>query len=683
MSMKNFAAFFILAVKRFFTKRNMILAVLFVVTAIYFVYNGAVLYKETINNKNKIVEIEKKIVERFPNYILYGTTGFRIIFVPSPLSVFFYNSGLFSDLNCSLDVEEQLNLNMSLKGKDLFKEKKGNYSDFAGLYYLFGTLAYLLYGFETWRNKDFIKMVASHTGVQRLRFPLLFSRFLVLTLFFMAVMVLGIIIVLVKGIMLRGTDYIVLLGYLLAWVLASGVLFWLGSIIGKLNNKTIGIVAVIITWIAMFYILPTAVKKLTYEKASSMPLNSQADLDKWNKLMNFERRAKKQEGEFKEEKARTKGGQELMESFMKEEHKEMMAMEQNLEKSKRENIHFQQWISALFPLTFLNSVSSEASSKGQESAADFFQYSWQTKNDFCHFYKNKRFYEEDEEVQSFIQNDENVFYSVSRLPAVYWVGIAILALYLLILNLVSQQLFKHYIFYLDPDDIKKLNQSLNQPAKESDEEGKHRARIHFNQGEYDVKQTGGEPGKDMAYDLLAGENKRLKKQGFSGSVWVEGEDIAARQCQYSFTYSCASAALPGDITSDTLFRFFARLGNISRELAANIMVQYDLKELTGKRINDLENHEKYYLQMAISAVKTSDIYLFYETVTGLTADFACQFKKQLQALAGNGARVLYLSTNTHHSPYKDHEKALNNTYKWGESIEHSNSLINKKKEDKS
>ena len=344
MSMKNFSAFFILAVKSFFTKRNMILAVLFVGMALYFVYNGAALYKETINNKNKFVEIEKKIVEHFPNYLLYGTTGFRIIFVPSPLSVFFYNSGLFSDLTCSLDVEEQLNLNMSLKGKDLFKEKKVNYSDFAGLYFLFGSLACLLYGFETWRDRDFIKMVASHTGVQRVRFPLLLSRFLVLSLFFMAVMALGIIIVLVKGIMLRGTDTIVLLGYLLAWILASGTLFWLGSIIGKLNNKTIGIVAVFITWIAMFFILPTAVKKLTYEKAKSMPINSQSDLDKWDLLMHFEDRYKKQEGKFKEEKARTKSVQDLVESFMKKEHKEMMAVEQNLEKSKRENIRFQQWI---------------------------------------------------------------------------------------------------------------------------------------------------------------------------------------------------------------------------------------------------------------------------------------------------------------------------------------------------
>ena len=87
--------------------------------------------------------------------------------------------------------------------------------------------------------------------------------------------------------------------------------------------------------------------------------------------------------------------------------------------------------------------------------------------------------------------------------------------------------------------------------------------------------------------------------------------------------------------------------------------------------------------MAISAVKPGDIYLFYETVTGLTADFACRFKNRLQALADKGARVLYLSTNTHHSPYKDHEKTLNNTYKWGEAIEHSSSIKNKNKEDKS
>ncbi len=63
---------------------------------LYFVQVGIHHYRTIIDNKEKFLETERLKTDLYINYALYAVYGFRLQFVPSPLSVLFVNSTVIS-----------------------------------------------------------------------------------------------------------------------------------------------------------------------------------------------------------------------------------------------------------------------------------------------------------------------------------------------------------------------------------------------------------------------------------------------------------------------------------------------------------------------------------------------------------------------------------------------------------
>jgi len=150
--------------KRFWRPRNIILLILFVITAFYFLADGILKHNEILKVKEEFKNVEQQKVEKYINYNHYGSQGFRILFAPSPLSIFFINSGRFYLLTADLNAAERLDIDVSMKGKGMLSEKSFSYADFAGIYILFGILMVLLYGFEFVRDREYLKFLSNKKG---------------------------------------------------------------------------------------------------------------------------------------------------------------------------------------------------------------------------------------------------------------------------------------------------------------------------------------------------------------------------------------------------------------------------------------------------------------------------------------------------------------------------------------
>ena len=80
--MKQFFYYFHYELKKSLRGLNIILAVLFIIMALYFVNNGANKYHDTINEKENFKQIEKLKMERYITYKQLGERGFLVKYVP-------------------------------------------------------------------------------------------------------------------------------------------------------------------------------------------------------------------------------------------------------------------------------------------------------------------------------------------------------------------------------------------------------------------------------------------------------------------------------------------------------------------------------------------------------------------------------------------------------------------------
>ncbi|MCP5107834.1 MAG: hypothetical protein GY950_30885, partial [bacterium] len=395
--MKTFKYFLKIEFNRLCNWITIILALLFFALSMYFIHYGADQYKDILENKDNFKKIEQSKAKYFKDIATLGEQGFRILFVPSQLNIFFHKSGAFSDLNANLDVGERLNLTASYKGQHMFREQGVMYADFYGLHILFGSLIAMIYGFLSFRYREYLKILGGLRGFRKIYSHIMWARFLLLGLYFIVVTVAGAGLALVHGISFSGSDFLYIAGYLGLWLLAVLVLFSAGTWIGSIKSNAAGIMVLAVTWVFLFYISPLIVSQAADSITDKMKSIYQLEKEKWGVLMGFENRAIETEGRYKEEKAGSASERKLIESFWNREYKAMQAIEKKMEEEMRDKIKAYEGLTLISPTTFLSSVTCELSSKGFGSLVDFYKDVQDLKHQFCQFYKDKKFYSENKE----------------------------------------------------------------------------------------------------------------------------------------------------------------------------------------------------------------------------------------------------------------------------------------------
>lgn len=407
---------------------------------LHFVQMGINNYKSIVESIEKFQDIEQLKVKQYINYAQYGAYGFRMLFIPGPISVYFVNSSAISELTANVDAGERLNIFNSFKGKTLFAEKGGGFKDFSGIMLLLGSLLVLYLGYESMIHKDYLRFMTGFTDLKKLFLSIILSRVLIFAFIFFSIGGISLLLLEINGIRLPGNEMSHWLVYMGVLVLLSLFFFALGTIAGTFKSRFNGFVTVIFLWFVFVFLVPWVVNAVTAHRADNIVSNYQLELEKLKILMGFEKQAAEQEGPLTNSNTETE--RKLVESVWNNEFKKLQALEKKLEMEMRENIHRFQELSCFLPPTFYLSTGNEIGGKGYENFIRFYRYIQELKWKFTRFYIDKRYYSNASKVEPFIKDTENLFYSETLYPRCFIQGVLLTLIYITGLFIVSYVRFK-------------------------------------------------------------------------------------------------------------------------------------------------------------------------------------------------------------------------------------------------
>ena len=443
--MKTFLTTYLVESKRLLKKKTFGLFLFFSFLSLYFVQIGLDNYTNIIENKEEFQDIELLKIKQYINYGQYGGYGFRVLFIPSPLSIYFVNSSTISQLTANVDSGERLNIYNSFKGRTLFADKGGGFKDFSGIMLLLGSMLVLYLGYESFIHRDYLRFMYGFVDYRRLFFSIVLSRVFILVFLFLLNVGISLILLEINGIQFSGGEYAHFFTYLVTLVLVLVFFFALGTIAGSFKSGFTGFVMVIISWFVLVFLFPGIVNTTTSKKADNIVSNYKLELQKLKSLMDFEKWAQEELGSTT--KDNIDAVRKSVEDFLEKGFPKIHAFEERLRNEMEENIRYFEFLSSLFPSTFYLSAGNEISSKGYENFILFFDYIRELKKKFLRFYVDHRYYSDDlfdapKTVESFIKGNENLFHAKSRTPRGFFIGILLTLLYIVGLFIVSYSRFK-------------------------------------------------------------------------------------------------------------------------------------------------------------------------------------------------------------------------------------------------
>lgn len=624
--MTAFFRFFIIEFKRLLSKRNLILFLLFLFLSLYFVQDGIDDYKRVIQNKENFQQVERINIEKFVNYLQYGTYGFRLLFIPSPLNILFANSGVISELTAFVDSGVRLRIYNSFIGKNLYAERSGGFKDFFGFILLLGSLLSLFAGYDSLNHREYLKFMSSMLSYKKVYFSIFWVRVILFNLFFLFTVGCALLLIRVNGISLSTGEYLNLSIYLFVMVLLFLFFSLLGVLAGSIRSKSLGIVAIIILWFVFIFLLPGAVSKIVAKKADNITSAYNLEQEKLKILTDFEREVlyKVRNTAGKEEKEKLR--RTLAENYWNTEFKVLQEIEKKMQSDMNANLKYYQRLSLLFPSTFYLLVNNEISSRGYENFFNFYQYIQKLQLQFVRFYCDKRFYSDHGGIESFIKGEENIFYARSRRPAYFRIGLLLTIFYIILLYIVSYSRFKKFLFVV-PDKTGPDPNKLN---------------LNINSGESVVLLTTADTIIDQLFNVFSGIAR-----GFTGRVTLNKKNIVPEKNKKKedFIYLCQPDKIPGNIIVGDFINFFRKLLYRREDDIQKFSETFNIEKFSKKRMNDLEDKEKGSFLFAFAQLKKGSIYIIHDFAKGMSIDFIIDLKEQIKGLKAGGASILYLSND--------------------------------------
>ncbi len=624
--MAAFKAFFIFELKRFINKRNLVIFILLSSVSLFLVQTHIDRYKNLIENNREFKEIESLKVNQFLNYTQYGLYGFRVFFNPSPLSIFFNYSGAFSGVTSLIDAGEKMNFYNPVKGKALFEQNSVGFMDFAGIIMLLGSMFALYTGYESLRHKEYLGFTATLSDYKKVFFAIAMSRTFFTMVFFLLLTAGTVSLAKINSVEIAKKDWGYLLVYLAVATMMLFFFFAAGMIGCSFKYKVNGIVTIISLWFALVFFIPWVTQAFILRSSESIRPDCRMELEKLKLLMSFEKKAFREVGVFKSGKEAPKAVKELVESYWQNEFKTIQVVEEKLKVELKKAIRRFEILSLFFPTTFYLSTNNAISSKGYENFIDFYSYMQALKQKFLRFYLDRKFYTSQTGVESFVKGDENIYFSPSRLPVDFGLGMAMMLVYMAGGFAVAYSRFKRTLFV--------------RPGKWVKEEINHDdLDVELKKGQTYVLLTTGSDLNNRLYNFFSGQHGEFK-----GIVRLDDVNLADGS-DFNFTYLCRPGEVPNDMKVGDFLSFVKRLLNVSNKTMADLYIQLGVEHIEDKPFSELPLEEKGKILLAAARLKTSSIYMFQDFLKGMPEDFIPPFMGELQDLKaqGAGAAILYLT----------------------------------------
>lgn len=436
-------AYFLFELKGLLNRRILCIFLLFVILTFYFTNQGIKRYNQSVQNKHHFQTIEKLKVEQYISYLQYGGYGFRLLWVPSPLSILFTHSGAIQELNAKIDSGEQLSIYTPFKGKNLFNQMMG-YQDFSGIFLLLGSLFALYVGFDSFYHKGYQQFFLNFLYPKQKFILTHAARLMGLMFFVLGLSSLSILWIWANGISLSSRELIHLCLFLLMLWLFLSFFYSLGCYFSTFRSKLTGLVILISLWFSLIFLIPGVI--YTVISGQSTPVESiyNLELKKQEVLMNFERSAL-QSLKKNGEQNQTHLKRELVEQYWQNEFKKIQKLEQKLEDQLSRNINLIQILSTLTPPSFYLLMGNEISSRGYGSFINFYRYTRSLKEKFVRYYIDKTYHSNFSKVDSFVKKDENLVFTSTRLPIYFGWGAALSFFWCILIMISAYKQYKDYL----------------------------------------------------------------------------------------------------------------------------------------------------------------------------------------------------------------------------------------------
>jgi hypothetical protein len=631
--MHTFISYFKLEFKRFLGIRNSIIVGLILVLSLGFIQIAIDDYRSLSVQKTEFQELEANKISQFMNYRIYGAYGTRMLFVPAPFSVFFSNTCVVPDMTAYIDNSERLNIYSPLIGKNVFGLKKFGFTDFSGILLFFGSLMALFYGYETFYHKEYLKTLASISRRLPLYFSLTISRILIISLIFLLIIGSALLLMLLNHlpVPINGN----FLNFVFSILLVAVFFFSLGTAIGTLESRFVGIPALLSCWFLLLFILPALVNSYIENKSNMIKPLYKLEMEKLKIVMGFEKQALEKNLTFRYGEKLKEPLKELVTGYWNNEFQKLHALEKQMNRQMRENLTHFQWISVLFPTTHYISVVNEVSSRGYENLLDFYNYVQDLKARFVKTFMDKVFFSNYSRVEPFLKGDENVYYAKSRLPGTFLPGILLTIVYIIVFARVTYVRYKKTIYYV--------------PAVGGD--NRQHPDLKLSKGQYRIFSIESNVFLNRLYNLLSGQidmnGLHGKKQKLPNlKIYIDHVDITIRENDEPFLFLCSPESIPRDMKVIDFFDFITYLTRYPSKDAAVLYEKLNLAAVRNKKIGQLKKQEKAELLLAITRMYKTGIYLIHDIARGMTRIFTVQFKDRMHELSEEGKLVLYLTSDT-------------------------------------
>lgn len=422
---------------RIFSLKTLPIFLLFFIASLFLVNTGIAEYKNFLKDLAIDIDIEYEKSNSHVNYDQYSLFGYRVLFKPSPLVIFFFNSSPVLDIEGFIDTSEVVRLYNNAKGSDILK-KRGSFRDFSGILNVFGALLMTIFGLMTFRNRIF-----TFKGERKFSRNL-FTRVLILDSYFVLLMGTMYLYAVLKGIQFSLYHNELYIVFCLAALLILNLWFFIGVFFSLWLRYKGGKLAVITLWALVIIGIP----EIRYMPTSpgDIPSVKETNLVKLKTLMETEKKIREKllplVEEGKKDRAEIKQMQkQMVEEYMKDQYVRNKEIEQGLHHQVTLQVKRFEDFSCFLPWSFYLVLGESISSKGYNAYIDFVDFVLEMRDGFFKYIIDKRYNSDDKQVIPYVKKGENVFHSKSVLPRNFWIGILSIIIMSLLFLFLSIMLF--------------------------------------------------------------------------------------------------------------------------------------------------------------------------------------------------------------------------------------------------
>lgn len=573
--MKVFRQYMWFEWKRFFSKRNMIVFGVVLLLALVFTQYAVVVYKKGLEDTKRFQESEKEKIKHILNYRVYGLQGFRVKMQPAPESIFFSNSAPFQEVASLVDTSESVKIYNILQSYNVFKVRLKWFTDFSGVILIFGSFLAFLFGFESYLFIGYLKLLSSVAGRRRVFLNIALSRAIILTLFFLAALVLAYLLIVVNGIDIPLTWSLPV--FLVTIVSTILCFFALGAFLGLLKTKWIGLVVGILVWFLSIFAAPVVIELVTAGSADSLASVYEMEINKMKILDDFQKRIIKKHGVLALGESPTEERILDLRSYEDNEFKEILKYDVAMIERMDRTARLHRWLSVIFPTTNYWAVNYEISSSGYKSVLDFYRIIKATKVDFLKVVFENSYFSGKfiPKVDPFLKGDGNVFKPDSWIPGTVPWGVAIAFIYMGFFLAVTHRKYQRNLFSL----------TVNELSERFEED------LFLEYGEIAAFAIHDHRFLDHLFCLMSNHGVELKNKGYEYAASLEGKDLVSLTEPLNFIYLVSKDKMPRDIKTGHFLSFVMRLANSGKEQRERLLTEPGLSGMLKKPLHKLNNDE--------------------------------------------------------------------------------------------